>query len=58
MKGYHITHGLADCQECEFYCGDFRKASYEGRKHYEKTGHEIHIEIGLVKRFEKKLNNE
>lgn len=54
MKGYAKVHALANCRDCDWSDEWFLTAPVNGRKHNDKTGHAVSLEIGYCKEFEKK----
>lgn len=54
MKGYHLTHTVARCEECEWENGWYLDAQRTGRNHHLKTGHRVVIEIGYFIAYEHK----
>ena len=60
MKGYSRIHAYATCQDCSWSYTDITKNKhkhYIGKKaqdHADKTGHTVHVEIGLYKDYQKR----
>ena len=62
MKGYRRVHSYATCKECDWDYTDIKGHNHKsdtGRRsqqHADKTGHEVVVEIGLYKRYNRRPN--
>lgn len=54
MRGYKCIHGVAHCENCEWYSQDYNDITKMARKHHLHTGHIVTVELGFWKQYKKK----
>lgn len=61
MKGFRLIGASITCMDCDFSEQDIKKpdwyyhASEAARKHHEKTGHTVMVELVFSKTYEKEV---
>ena len=48
------VHAVASCSDCDFEELDYKTAVSKARAHAKKTGHEVCVETGFVRYYNKK----
>ena len=46
-----LIHGIADCLECDWKCGDYLTVQKSAALHHRKTGHRVSMELGYHVEF-------
>lgn len=57
MKGYGLIHAIATCKDCDWEDQDWQVAQKTAREHHKKTGHEVNLEIGYNKIYQRSSQN-
>lgn len=53
MKGYFLTHSIASCNDCDWEDDHWETAQKSAGQHHRQTGHEISLEAGYSKIYER-----
>jgi hypothetical protein len=46
-----LIHGIADCLQCDWKCGDYLTVQRLAAQHHRKTGHRVSMELGYHVEF-------
>lgn len=51
-----LTHGIAQCEDCDWHCEDFLTVQARAAQHARQHGHRVNAELCYIKTYDRRAS--